>query len=104
MPYEPITGKPVRFPPGRVEVRLDAGHRSLYRRIYAAYRTILDGLPVLREDRDFDGRAVRMTPAQLEALNRAFAAASAEPSDSDGVFGAQEAGRTGLFKRLQFLS
>jgi hypothetical protein len=104
MTFEPIVGTPVRFPPGRVEVRLNAGHRSAYRRLYAGYRTIIDGLPVLREDRDFDGRAVRMTQPQLEALNAALASVSAPEDDGSGAFDAQESGRTRLFKRLQYLS
>ncbi len=100
----PVVGKPVKFPPRRVEIRLTPEHRSAYRRLYAAYRTILDGLPVLR-DHDFDGRAVKMTPKQLEALNQAFTKlAPAERSAGEGVFGAQEAQITGLFKRLQHLS
>jgi hypothetical protein len=86
-----------------VEVRLNREHRRLYRNIYARYRTILDGLPVLREDRDFDGRAVRMTAAQLEALNHAFEAAERAPEEQNG-FGGQEAQKTKLFKRLQYLS
>ena len=60
MATEPIVGKAVRFPPGRVEIRLGPEQRSPYRRLYAAYGTVLDGLPVLR-DRDFDGRAVSVT-------------------------------------------
>jgi hypothetical protein len=103
MDFQPIEGRPVRFPPGRVEVRLAPEHRRLYRALYARYRTIIDGLPILR-DRDFDGRAIRITPAQLEALNAAFAALSASKPSGEGTFGAQEAGRTGLFKRLQYLS
>lgn len=104
MALEPIQGKPVRFPPGRVQIRLGPEYSRAYRRLYARYRTIVDGLPVLRE-RDFDGRPVTITPTQLEALNRAFASfARPEPSSNDGVFGAQEAQRTRLFKRLQFLS
>ena len=104
MPYEPIVGTPVRMPPGRVEVRLNADHRRAYRTLYARYRTIIDGLPVLREDRDFDGRAVRLTPAQLEALNSAFETLDSPAPGTGSVFDAQEAGRTRLFKRLQHLS
>ena len=102
-PIEPVVGAPVRFPPGRVAIRLDERHRSAYRRLYAAYRTILDGLPVLCE-RDFDGRAVKVTPAQLEALNAAFAGLSAGEAKPGSVFEAQESARTKLFKRLQHLS
>ena len=101
---EPISGRPVRFPPGRVEVRLDERHRAAYRRLYAGYRTMLTDLPVLRE-RDFDGRALKLTKRQLAALNEAFASLSAAPDRKTGdVFEGQEAGRTGLFKRLQYLS
>jgi hypothetical protein len=104
VPYQPIAGKPLRFPPGRVEVRLTPDHRRLYRRLYARYGTILGGLPVLREDRDFHGRPVRMTRAQLDSLNDAFEALEAAPVASPDVFGRQEEQRTALFKRLQFLS
>ena len=104
MPTEPIVGKAVRFPPGRVEIRLGPEQRSPYRRLYAAYGTVLDGLPVLR-DRDFDGRAVSVTQRQLQALNQAFAKLADEGSAAaEGVFSTQEARRTRLFKRLQYLS
>ena len=104
MPTEPIVGKAVRFPPRRVEIRLEPEQRSPYRRLYAAYGTVLDGLPVLR-DRDFDGRAVVVTQRQLEALNQAFAKLADEGSaTAEGVFSTQEARRTQLFKRLQYLS
>lgn len=102
-PIEPIAGEATRFPPGRVVIRLDERHRSAYRRLYRAYRTVLDGLPVLR-DRDFDGRAMKVTPAQLEALNAAFASLRNPDGPPQSVFEAQEAGRTRLFKRLQHLS
>lgn len=104
MSLEPITGTPVRFPPGRVAVRLDARYRLPYQRLYRRYQTQLTELPVLRAS-DFDGRAVKLTPAQLGALNEAFAAYT-EGSDgaASGVFDAQERGRTELFKRTQFLS
>jgi hypothetical protein len=100
---EPVTGVPVRIPPGRVAIRLDERHKSAYRALYARYRTVLDGLPVLRE-RDFDGRAVKVTPAQLEALNRAFASLDAAEQSPANVFDAQERSRQRLFKRLQYLS
>ena len=102
-PIELIQGGAVRIPPGRVAIRLNERHRSAYRRLYAAYGTILDGLPVLR-DRDFDGRSVKVSKAQLEALNEAFAKLNAEAATPGSVFEAQEAGRTRLFKRLQYLS
>ncbi len=105
MSYEPVTGRPLRFPPGRVEVRLNAGHQRAYRRLYARYGAAAAGLPVLRPERDFDGRPVRMTAAQLEAMNRSFAALAAEDArQPGGTFDAQEAARTKLFKRLQYLS
>ena len=104
MAHEPIAGTRLRFTPGRVEVRLTPEHRSLYRRLYARYRTILEGLPVLREDRDFDGRPVRMTRAQLDALNHAFSALDAPSHPVGGVFAGQEAQKTQLFKRTLFLS
>jgi hypothetical protein len=103
MDYAPIEGKPVRFPPGRVEIRLNQEHRRAYRTLYAHYQTILAGLPVLR-DRDFDGRAVRVSPAQLEALNKAFAQLQAPKAPGDTAFEAQESGKSRLFKRLQYLS
>jgi hypothetical protein len=103
MEFGPIVGKPVRFPSGRVDVRLTAAHRRAYRRLYAAYRTNLDGLPILR-DRDFDGRAVRMTARQLEALNKALAELAVGDRNAKGVFAQQESARVRLFKRLQYLS
>lgn len=104
MAFEPVIGKRLRVPPGRVEIRLNAEHRSAYRRLYARYRTILDGLPVLREDRDFDGRAVVVTAAQLEALNAAFQGIEAGAGEATSAFSAQESAKTDLFKRLQYLS
>jgi hypothetical protein len=100
---ELITGKRLRFPPGHVEVRLTDVRRLQYRRLYAGYGSYISGLPVLR-DRDFDGRPVRMTVAQLEALNRGLAELEAGPETPETVFSAQEQGRTRLFKRLQYLS
>ena len=98
-----IEGKPVRLPPGRVAIRLTEAHKGAYRRLYAAYGTVLDGLPVLR-DRDFDGRKVLVTPAQLEALNDALAAADAPAEPPRTVFEAQQDQKTRLFKRTQYLS
>ena len=104
MDYEPISGKAVRFPLGRVRIRLDQTHRRSYRALYARYQSILAGLPVLR-DRDFDGRAVSVTVDQLEALNRAFEhAAAGDAGPPETAFASQEAGRSRLFKRLQYLS
>lgn len=105
MSYEPIVGRPLRLPPGHVAVRLTDDHRRAYRRLYARYGAAAAGLPVLRPERDFDGRPVRMPAARLEALNRAFAALAAEDArQPTGTFDAQEASRTKLFKRLQYLS
>ena len=104
MKIEPVQGTPARFPPGRVAIRLGAQHQLAYRRLYNEYRTILDGLPVLR-DRDFDGRAVKVTPGQAEALNRAFASlAEVPPARAGAVFEAQADARSRLFKRIQYLS
>ena len=104
MSVEPIVGKPVRFPPGKVEVRLNDAQRMAYKRLYDRYRTNLDGLPVLR-DRDLDGRPVKMTQAELDALNAALASLGAPPSNRTGsAFGAQEATKARLFKRIQYLS
>lgn len=106
MMIEPIVGTPVRIPPGRVAVRLDERHRVAYRRLYQRSGTTLDQqLPVLRE-RDFDGRTVKMTPDQLEALNRALASLSAAENGAarTSVFEAQEAAKTRLHKRTQYLS
>jgi len=104
MEVEAVEGRRVRFPPGRVAVRLDAGQRRAYRALYAQYQTVLEGLPVLRE-RDFDGRVVKLKAAELEALNRAFAALASEGEARGGAaYEAQERGRSRLSKRLQYLS
>ncbi len=104
MEYEPIQGKPVRFPPGRLRIRLDERHRSAYRALYARYQSILAGLPVLKE-RDFDGRPVLVTAVQLDALNGAFSKLLKPPHEAPtSVFESQEAAKSRLFKRLQYLS
>ncbi|HZP56608.1 MAG TPA: hypothetical protein VFC53_03525 [Dehalococcoidia bacterium] len=100
---EPLEGKPVRFPPGRVSVRLDERYRLPYRRLYRRYRTILTDMPVLR-DRDFDGRPVKLTPRQLAALNQALLSVNGTAGAVATVFDAQEREKTRLFKRTQFLS
>ena len=102
MDITPIEGKPVRFPPGRLEIRLDEAHRFAYRRLYQHYRSFLSDMPVLRE-RDFGGRPIKVTARQLEALNVAFASLNDHERGSS-AFGAQEAAKTALFKRTQFLS
>lgn len=103
MALEPLTGTPVRFPPGRVAVRLEQRYLLPYRRLYRRYQTQLGDLPVLR-DRDFEGHTVKMTPAQLEGLNRALATIVMLNGDGASPFDMQEQGRTQLFKRTQFLS
>ena len=101
--FEPIIGTPVRFPPGRVAIRLSEDHRSAYRRLYARYCTILDGLPVLR-DRDFDGRLVKVSRAQLDALNRAFSSLDQPPAAETGTpFEAQEHAKNRLYRKTQYL-
>jgi hypothetical protein len=103
MDVEPIVGAHTRFPPGHVKIRLGDEHRRAYQLLYAHYRTVIDGLPVLRE-RDFDGRAVTVTVAELEALNQALArlGAPTEPPATT-AFGAQEQAKSRQFKKLQFL-
>lgn len=94
----------MRWPPGRVQIRLTQEHRNAYRGLYAHYQSILAGLPVLR-DRDFGGRPVTVKPAQLAALNRALATLSEPPKGLIGsAYASQEAARSRLFKRLQYLS
>ncbi len=102
----PLTGTPAVFPPGRVVIRLDERHRVLYRRLYTHYATVLTGLPILL-DRDFDGRPVKVTSAQLAALNDAFGHLQEEHASSNhapSVFEAQERQMTRLCKKTQFLS
>ena len=92
------------MPPGHVTVRLDLRHKRAYKALYARYGTVLTGLPVLRE-RDFDGRAVKLTMRALDALNMAFAGQTDGPAGSTGgAFAAQERARARLFKKLQYLS
>lgn len=103
MEYEPISGTPTRFPPGRVRIRLSQGYRRPYRTLYARYQSILAGVPVLR-DRDFDGRTFTITATELDALNRALGVLGNDSSPGEAAFSSQEAGRSRLFKRLQYLS
>lgn len=98
-----MTARAVRFPPGRASVRLGPEHRQVYRSLYARYRTLLDGLPVLR-DRDFDGRTVQMTKAEFAALDRAFAVDAEPEPREDGAFASQERAKSRLFKKVQYLS
>jgi hypothetical protein len=99
---EPVVGKPLRFPPGRVRVRLGEGHRHAYHRLYRGYESYLSGLPVLRE-RDF-GRDIVLSEDALEALNRGFAALAEPAEEPASPFVAQERGRSRLFKKTQYLS
>jgi hypothetical protein len=104
MDIEPVVGQPVRFPPGRLAVRLDERHKLAYKRLYARYRTLLDDLPVLRE-RDFAGKAVNLTAAQLKALNRGFASLADDAGTPVlGVFDGQEQSSSRLSKKVQYLS
>jgi len=104
MDIEPISGERVRIPPGRVRIRLNEDHKRAYRALYARYRTVIDGLPVLR-DRDFNGRGVTVTQAQLDALNRAFASlGEAGKPRMTTAFAQQEQTKNRLFKKLQYLS
>lgn len=104
MTLERITGTPVRFPPGRIAVRLGPQYLLPYQRLYKHYQTQVTDLPILRTQ-DFDGRVVKLTPAQVDALNEAFDRYGAPTNGVGGdVFAAQERGRTKLFKRTQFLS
>lgn len=106
MPMEipPVEAKSGGLRPGRVTIRLSEEHRKAYEVLYAQYRTIFDSLPVLRE-RDFDGRAISLTKAQLDALNGSFASL-AKPDEPDGMspFEVQDRAKRRLFKRLQYLS
>jgi hypothetical protein len=104
MDFKPIEGQAVRFPPGMVSIRLSKDQLAVYRRLYSRSSTDLAGLPKLQE-RDFDGRTVKITQSELDALNRALARLHAPPRRETGsVFEAQERSRTRLFKRLQHLS
>jgi hypothetical protein len=104
MEFEPIKGQPVRFPPGKVAIKLDATRLMDYRRLYARSGTDLAGLPKLR-DRDFDGRRVYITRDELDALNAALARLHAPRRRATGsVFEGQQQHNNRLFKRLQYLS
>ena len=106
MDFEPLQGKRVLLgPPGIVGVKLSPELWQPYKRLHGTYQAYLAGLPMLAV-RDFDGkRTVKMTHAQLEALNEALAKALSAPTGApDSVFEAQEDARTRLFKRLQYLS
>ena len=104
MELPPIEAKSGGLRPGRVSVQLGPEHRRGYELLYGQYRTIFDSLPVLRE-RDFGGRPISMTRAQLEALNRAFASlAGPEEPAAASPFEAQDRTKRRLFKRLQYLS
>jgi hypothetical protein len=104
MAFEPIRGRPARFPPGKVMVTLGPERLLDYRRLYARSATDLGGLPKLREG-DFDGRTVSMSAAELHALNHALAHLNAPRRRATGnAFETQEQHKTRLFKRLQYLS
>ncbi len=104
MEFKPVEGKPVRFPPGKVAIKLSKDRWMDYRRAYSRSSTDLAGLPRLRE-RDFDGRTVLVSQAQLDALNAAFFRLHAPRAAETGtVFEAQERFKTRLFKRTKTLS
>ncbi len=104
MDIAPVIGTPIRFPPGRVAIRLGSEHKLAYKRLYGQYQTVVGGIPVLR-DGDFDGRAVKLTPLELRALNRGFESLNEHTGPAaQGVFSAQERTRNRLFKKLQHLS
>jgi hypothetical protein len=104
MDFEPIEGKPVRFPPGKVAVQLGKDRLMDYRRLYARSGTDLAGLPKLRE-RDFDGRTITISRSELDALNDALARLhTPRPRETGSVFEAQERFKARLYKRTQFLS
>ena len=100
---EPITGKRVFLPPGRVAIRLDERYRRAYHRLFGLYFP-LAGVPELRDD-DFDGHALKFTRRQLAALNHAFA--SLDRREEPGLrraFGGQEHSLTERSREMQFLS
>lgn len=105
MDFTPLRGRRVPLPPGHVAVKLPAELWQSYKRLHARYQAYLSGIPMLAE-RDFDGkRAVKMTAKQLEALNSAFTKMMGDQATApESVFETQEQARTGLFKRLQYLS
>jgi hypothetical protein len=104
MEFQSIQGQPVRFPPGKVAIKLKPELWLPYKRLYARAGTSLSRLPRLRE-RDFDGRTVKITPTELASLNRGLARLQAPRKRETGtVFEAQEQGKTRLFKRPQYLS
>lgn len=105
MEFTPITGRRTLAPPGFIAVKLDQKLWLPYKRLHASYQAYIAGLPMLAE-RDFDGkRNVKLTPAQLKALNTAFSKlADGGAASPTNVFEAQEEARTRLFKRLQYLS
>ena len=105
MDLEPLKAEPVRFPPGHVAVRLGETHRAAYRRLYATYRSNYADLPVLRDDRDFDGRPVKLSQRQFQALSQAFELSQQTPRRRTGAtFEAQERGRSRLYRKTQYLS
>lgn len=105
MEFTPLEGKRALSPPGTLGVKLPPELWQPYNRLYRGYESYLSGLPMLAE-RDFDGkRSVKLTPRQLEALNEAFTRlAEADAPAPHSVFEGQEAAKSKLFKRLQYLS
>jgi len=98
----PIIGERLLFPPSRVAIRLDEGHRRAYRRLYGLLFP-LAGVPALK-DHDFDGRALKLTRRQLAALNRAFADLGRLVAPGmRGAFRGRSKALTNHFKEMQFL-
>ena len=99
----PIGGNPIFLRPGSTRIRLNEEHRHAYRRLYGLVFP-LAGVPALR-DRDFDGRAMTVSKAQLEALNRAFASLDRYGhARAHNAFEGQERLLTERFQEMQFLS
>jgi len=98
-----IIGEKVLLPPGHVRVTLNREHRRAYLHLYGQSFPLTD-VPAL-SDHDFDGRSIKMSRPQLEALNRRFRALAdaADPAPRD-AFRDQERSVTRNFKAMQFLS
>jgi hypothetical protein len=100
---EPIIGERVLFPPGRVRVTLDAGHRRAYLLLYGQTFPLSDVPPL--KDHDFDGRPITMRTGELAALNRRFRALALDGDPGPpGTFRDQEQSLTETSGQMQFLS
>jgi hypothetical protein len=100
---EPIVGKPERFRPGHVAIRLYERDRRAYRRLYGLVFPLAD-VPALK-DGDFDGRVLTLTRPELQALNHALASLDRQGVPKmRGASEDQEQALTGHSKKMQFLS